>query len=80
MLSQHKKRSAEKGIIGSGNGKNAETSGRRHRAALFTFLKKENLISGGQYMTNKSFITAAKNKAVSKVSVSTNKGGDRYED
>jgi hypothetical protein len=31
-------------------------------------------------MTNKTFITAAKNKAVSKVSVSTNKGGDRYED
>lgn len=80
MLSQHKKRSAEKGIIGSGNGKSAETSGRRHRAALFTFLKKGNLISGGQYMTNKTFITAAKNKAVSKVSVSKNKGGDRYEE
>ncbi len=31
-------------------------------------------------MTNKTFITTAKNKAVSKVSVSTNKGGDRYED
>ena len=28
-------------------------------------------------MTNKTFITAAKNKAVSKVSVSTNKGGDK---
>lgn len=31
-------------------------------------------------MTNKTFITAAKSKAVSKVSGSTNKGGDRYED
>ena len=80
MLSQHKKRNEEKGIIGSGNGKNAETSWRRHSAALFIFLQKENLISGGQYMTNKTFITAAKNKAVSKVSVSTNKGGDRYEE
>ena len=29
-------------------------------------------------MTIKTFITAAKNKAVSKVSVSTRKGGDRY--
>ncbi len=29
-------------------------------------------------MTNKSFITATKIKAVSKVSVSTRKGGDRY--
>ena len=31
-------------------------------------------------MTNKTLIIVAKNKAVSKVSVSTNKGGDRYED
>lgn len=31
-------------------------------------------------MTNKTLIIAAKNKAVSKVSVSTNKGGDRYEE
>ena len=31
-------------------------------------------------MTNKTFIIAAKNKALSKVLVSTRKGGDRFED